>query len=191
MKPGSTKFRKIQPQQGFTLIELLVVIAIISLISSIVLASLNSAKMKARDARRIQDLSQIRTALELYYNENGYYPKISRWATSEPTSYDSGTGWTSLQNALSEFMSKLPGDPKPTGSSGPWSNGNYHYAYGASSNGQIYDLVAQLENQSNENTCRYKCWRYHNGEGSYPPGTPWCSVCPSGANWSLYMYADH
>ena len=170
---------------------MLVVIAIIGLISSVVLVSMQGARAKARDARRMQDLSQIRTALELYYNENEYYPKIPRWATSEPTVYDGGAGWATLQSALSKFMPKIPGDPNPAGSGGPWTDNNFHYAYGASSNGQIYDLVAQLENKSDQNTCQYKCWHYHHGEGGYPPETPWCNVCPSGAGWSSYMYADH
>lgn len=60
--------------RGFTLIELLVVIAIIGLLSSVVLASLNSARQKGRDARRIADIKQLQTALELYYDQNGTYP---------------------------------------------------------------------------------------------------------------------
>jgi prepilin-type N-terminal cleavage/methylation domain-containing protein len=56
---------------GFTLIELLVVIAIIGILSSVVLASLNSARAKGRDARRISDLKQLQLALELYYDANG------------------------------------------------------------------------------------------------------------------------
>lgn len=59
---------------GFTLIELLVVIAIIGILSSVVLASLNSARQKGRDARRISDVKQIQLALELYYDANGTYP---------------------------------------------------------------------------------------------------------------------
>jgi type II secretion system protein G len=60
--------------QGFTLIELLVVIAIIGILSSVVLASLNSARQKSRDARRISDIKQIQLALELYFDSNANYP---------------------------------------------------------------------------------------------------------------------
>ena len=56
--------------RGFTLIELLVVIAIIGILSSVVLASLNSARQKGRDAKRISDVKQLQLALELYYDAN-------------------------------------------------------------------------------------------------------------------------
>jgi prepilin-type N-terminal cleavage/methylation domain-containing protein len=59
---------------GFTLIELLVVIAIIGILASVILASLNTARVKARDAARKQTAQQLRTAFELYYNDNGVYP---------------------------------------------------------------------------------------------------------------------
>ena len=60
--------------KGFTLIELLVVIAIIGVLASIVLASLNSARRKSRDARRIADIKQIQLALELYFDAFRRYP---------------------------------------------------------------------------------------------------------------------
>jgi prepilin-type N-terminal cleavage/methylation domain-containing protein len=53
-------------KNGFTLIELLVVISIISLLSSVVLTSVNGARAKARDARRIADLKEMQKALEFY-----------------------------------------------------------------------------------------------------------------------------
>lgn len=61
-------------QQGFTLIELLVVISIIGLLSSIVLASLNSAREKALDAQTIQHVRSIQNAIALEVSENGSYP---------------------------------------------------------------------------------------------------------------------
>jgi len=64
----------INRSRGFTLIELLVVIAIIGILSSVVLASLNSARQKSRDARRIGDIKQLQLALEMYYDSNNGYP---------------------------------------------------------------------------------------------------------------------
>jgi len=59
---------------GFTLIELLVVIAIIGILSSVVLASLNSARDKARVVRAASDLKQLNLALFMYLDNNGVYP---------------------------------------------------------------------------------------------------------------------
>jgi len=63
--------------RGFTLIELLVVIAIIGILSSVVLASLNDARKKSRDAKRIADVKQLQLALELYFDSNGTYPSTT------------------------------------------------------------------------------------------------------------------
>jgi len=59
---------------GFTLIELLVVVSIISLLTSIVLSSLGTAKSKGRDTARIRAMHETRTALQMYFNDKGYYP---------------------------------------------------------------------------------------------------------------------
>ena len=58
------KIKQIQ-QRGFTLIELLVVIAIIGVLSTMAVVSLNSARGKARDARRVSDVKQLSTLLEM------------------------------------------------------------------------------------------------------------------------------
>jgi len=78
--------------KGFTLIELLVVIAIIGILSSVVLASLNSAREKSRDARRVSDIKQIQLALELYFDSNGEYPDT-------------------IADLSTEFLAQEPKDP--------------------------------------------------------------------------------
>ncbi len=87
-------------QKGFTLIELLVVIAIIGVLASVVLASLNSARQKSRDARRIADVKELQLALELYYDANS-------------SSYPVGTTLSGVLNPL--YIAAVSTDPQNSG----------------------------------------------------------------------------
>ena len=85
-------------QIGFTLIELLVVIAIIALLSSIVMIGLLSARQKSRNVKRLADMTQMNTALELFNAYNKGYP-------------DTLAG--SPQGMTPTFLSSLPATPTP------------------------------------------------------------------------------
>ena len=88
-------------KKGFTLIELLVVIAIIGILSSVVLASLNSARKKSRDARRVADIGQMKLALELVFDTAKAYPLL----------------FDTTNIVTPGYMPALPVDPLNTGTS--------------------------------------------------------------------------
>jgi type IV pilus assembly protein PilE len=126
------KLKSMNQKKGFTLIELLVVIAIIGILSSVVLALLNSARIKGRDSSRISTVRQIKYALELYYDKFTLYPTCL---------VAGGSCTTTL--AGSGFISTVPNDPL--------SGLPYTYAAngsGTSCNG--YHLGISLEDKSNK-----------------------------------------
>lgn len=124
-----------QTKKGFTLIELLVVIAIIGILSAIGLVSLNGAREKARDAQRKSDLSQIKTALVLYYDDNNStYPAVAVANTAQ--SIESGAVHDAL---VTEYLSRMPTSPTATA--------EYFYNYIAplAAANTNYALLAHLE----------------------------------------------
>ncbi len=139
MRKGVKKMLKIfsarKGEKGFTLIELLVVIAIIGILATIVLVSLNTAREKSRDVRRISDLRQVALALEMYYDDESGYP-------SDTVASDDD--WAVLDTELEAapvYMTSVPVDPS--------SNTYYYHPNGTTANGATnYILGATLENTS-------------------------------------------
>ena len=109
--------KRLNLSRGFTLIELLVVIAIIGILATVLITQFGSARGKARDSKRVSDITNLRTALELYYDSYSQYPSTTDWTT-----------------ATSNFVTKYaPGGKQPA----------TEYAYTLSGAG--YTLSACLE----------------------------------------------
>lgn len=110
-------------KSGFTLIELLVVIAIVGMMSSIVLASLNTARAKSRDAKRATDLHSMIVAVESYANDNGHYPNTnSQWTSFDSPLYKSydivSPDAPDLATALAPYIKPIADPSGATGDAG-------------------------------------------------------------------------
>ncbi|MBI5466700.1 MAG: type II secretion system protein [Candidatus Kerfeldbacteria bacterium] len=128
--------------RGFTLIELLVVIAVIGILSAIGFTSLSGAREKANDTKRKTDVSSIRTALLLYFDDHtNHYPTVATSGTIEAASGNLATA------LVTEYM---PNMPAATGVIAPCTNANMYWyvadgSSGTANDATSYAVAAQLE----------------------------------------------
>lgn len=133
-------------RSGFTLIELLVVIAIIGLLSTLAVVALNSARQRSRDAKRVSDIRQIQTALELGFSETSNYPVAATAVTLGDATHkvlcnvaNASTFQTSLVApgaCGTVFMGLVPSNPTPGGAD---------YSYTSAAGSGTYSITFTLE----------------------------------------------
>ncbi len=144
---------------GFSLIELLVVIAIIGILLGLSIFGILGSRANARDAKRKADLEVIRSGLEMYKSDKGYYPAVSGWCTVLW-----GCGVSSWYNDVAGalisggYLSQLPQDPI-------YANTNLDYFYKRTAYG--YELYSQLESDPNNSISTSTCGCGVSGDDSY------------------------
>ncbi|MBX9765430.1 type II secretion system GspH family protein [Patescibacteria group bacterium] len=140
--------------RGFTLIEVMVVVAVIGLLSSVILASLAYAGQRGRDAKRVQDMKQLQSALELYASDNGgKYPLV-------PTSFV----WELGSSLAPKYIPQLPEDPTRTGGN------RYRYYTVNGTNASSYSMVVNLESDDPDvGWCLVKLGIGYSAWDQYPP----------------------
>ncbi len=109
---------------GFTLIELLVVVALIGILTAVLLANMVGIRERGADTKIKNDLSQLKTALRMYYNDTQAYPINS--GTCEGVL--PGTGSFAVGSTV--YMKEVPENCE----------------YGGVPNGESFVLWAQLNN---------------------------------------------
>lgn len=120
---------------GFTLVELLVVVSIVAILTAVIMSNVRTAKEKARDSVRMQDVKTFQAGLALYQTGKGQYPIYDGYITGDDLLSQS------LKNDM--ILKSIPLDPinRITGSI------DYRYYY-KSVDGSIYLIKFCLETTS-------------------------------------------
>lgn len=124
-------------QKGFTLIEMLIVIAVITILAGVVFNGIQGVRETTRDTRRIGDLTNVQSILEMYMNQCNHYPGVADSVTN--CNHPNITTWSDLVTALSTVSSKIPSDPVPSKT--------YYYGVDAA-DGLQYVVGAALEREN-------------------------------------------
>jgi len=116
--------RKSKIENGFTLVEMLLVITIIGILAALVIPKMVGRSEQARQAATHADLSSIKTALDAFEVDNGYFPKSLQDLLQQPNN---------AKNWHGPYLDKVPQDP--------WGN-PYLYYYPGKHNQNSYDLLS-------------------------------------------------
>jgi type II secretory pathway pseudopilin PulG len=161
-----TRFRNLkqdlrkQSQKGFTIVEIVIVTLLITLLATLIILNVNPVdnKKKARDEKRISDISTLDRAISEFGLDKKRYPDQSdllRKSTILPAGSTqltgSNTGW--IQENLSAYLPMLPIDPL--------NDATYFYSYkhdltGYELNATLEILTTEMENDGGNDTASYE-----------------------------------
>lgn len=154
MPPLSPFETRVFRRRGFTIVELLVVIVVIAILAAITIVAYNGVQSRARDAARIQKLTSVAKAIELYYADNGRYPAIQDGSGTESTCGSQTENWghcdrmKQLSDALAPYMAL---DPVSLSSVTTGTTYYYYYNSAGADNYAHYGFMVYLEGNGGQN----------------------------------------
>jgi general secretion pathway protein G len=92
-------------QRGFTLVELLIVVIILAILAAIVVPQFSSTTDDAKLAALDSTLGNVRSAIDLYYQQHGKYPSAA--AATGATCPGGGTAGAGAADSNTAFLSQL------------------------------------------------------------------------------------
>ncbi|MCD6419122.1 MAG: type II secretion system major pseudopilin GspG [Synergistetes bacterium] len=116
-------------KRGFTLIELMIVVSIIGVLSAIVVPKLMQRTQEAKVTAAMMQIKNFKTALEMFYLDNGFYPSTEQGLQAlvkKPT-----TGREPKHYRTGGYIEKIPRDP--------WGN---PYIYRCPGEHGAYDIIS-------------------------------------------------
>ena len=124
MKIKTTLIQKPKLRRAFTLVEMLLVVTIIGILAALVIPKIVGRSEQARETAAHADLSSIKTALDAFEVDNGFYPKSIQDLVTAPSN---------ARNWHGPYLEKIPQDP--------WGNNYVYYLPGKHNTGS-YDLLS-------------------------------------------------
>jgi general secretion pathway protein G len=124
IKINQTITQKRKLRRAFTLVEMLLVVTIIGILAALVIPKIVGRSEQARETAALADISSIKTALDAFEVDNGYYPKSLQDLLQQPSN---AKGWHG------PYLDKIPQDP--------WGN-DYIYTFPGKHNQNSFDLMS-------------------------------------------------
>ena len=179
---------------GFVLIELMVVVAIIGLLANIAMTATAESRKKARDTKRISEIRQLRTAVNLYLSIYGQFPQDSSAAGECNGGWDSPADGDFVPELVTAGLLNKDVIDISNYNDNNGNCGNYQYRHYSAghfgcdpSRGKFYVLqIVDLESTPG--------FGMFGAGGQYPSSPGYDTSCPAGPSawdWAEYIIMEY
>lgn len=170
---------------GFTIVELLIVIVVIAILAAISIVAYNGIQSRAKDAARVQKVTDIAKALEMYKVDKGEYPRILDGASQEGSCGSQTDNWGHCDRLkmLTDMLAPYASVDLLSLSDAIEGAGTFYYTSQASDNYQTYGMYIKMIGSGDQGDGGYFANYYEVG-----PQPRYCMSKYTGTNASWKSY---